>query len=295
MAFDPKNNTISVGEGEDFFTDSGQFFLLTLKKISKDPSLAPDHSLKSDWRVIEEWLGCGDGNLSESDLDKVGTAWKAYIAIGLAPSEKLQDSFDHQSHLYKKQGYSFEKDKAPEAVMDVFDRLLATDEEIATKQKTTIEAETLNFKNLLGDIQPSPGARSGNAVPSYTGSDIGVKVDRQKLPIAIAAIWLLVSIPFSIPIHEELFRDNDFLSRIFSWLIVGSAAWVPFGWRWLTNKQTYPRAFALLVVLAGLALVLIFLNDRYLDEYFYVPLGATVTFAAIILSHDGWRVFRKNY
>lgn len=289
MAFDPKNNTISVGEGEDFFADSGQFFLLTLKKLSEDPSLAPDHRLKSDWRVIEEWLGCADRKLNEIDLDKIARAWKAYIAIGLAPSEKLQDSFDLQSQMYKKQGYSFEKDKAPEAVMDVFDRLLATDEEIATKQKTTIEAETLNFKNLLRDIQPSSGARSINSVPSYTGRENGVKVDRQKLPIAIAAIWLLVSIPFSIPIHEELFRDDDFLSRVFSWLIVGSAAWVPFGWRWLTNKQTYPRAFVLLVVLAGLALVFIFLNDRYLEDYFYVPLGATVTFAAIILSHDGWR------
>lgn len=286
MAFDPKNNTISVGEGEDFSADSGQFFVLTLKKLSEDPSFAHDHRLKSDWRVIEEWLGCGDGNLSESDLDKIGRAWKAYTAIGLAPSEKLQDSFDLQSQMYKKQGYSFEKDKAPKAVMDVFDRLLATDEEIATKQKTTIEVETLNFKNLLRDVKPSQGARSVNAVPSYTGRENGVKVDRQKLPIAIAAIWLLVSIPFSIPIHEELFRDDDFLSRVFSWLIVGSAAWVPFGWRWLTNKQTYPKAFVLLVVLAGLALVLIFLNDRYLDEYFYVPLCATVTFAAIILSHD---------
>ena len=295
MAFDPKNNTISVGEGEDFFADSGQFFLLTLKKLSEDPSLAPDHRLKSDWRVIEEWLGCADRKLNEIDLDKIARAWKAYIAIGLAPSEKLQDSFDLQSQMYKKQGYSFEKDKAPEAVMDVFDRLLATDEEIATKQKTTIEAETLNFKNLLRDIQPSSGARSINSVPSYTGRENGVKVDRQKLPIAIAAIWLLVSIPFSIPIHEELFRDDDFLSRVFSWLIVGSAAWVPFGWRWLTNKQTYPRAFVLLVVLAGLALVFIFLNDRYLEDYFYVPLGATVTFAAIILSHDGWRIFGKNY
>lgn len=263
MAFDPKNNTISVGEGEDFSADSGQFFVLTLKKISEDPGLAPDHGLKSDWRVIEEWLGCADRNLNEIDLDKIARAWKAYIAIGLAPSEKLQDSFDHQSHLYKKQGYSFERDRAPRAVMDVFDRLLATDEEIATKQKSTIEEETINFKNVLRGVGTSPGTLSGNDFPSHAGRESDVKIDRQKLPIAIAAIWLLLSIPFSIPIHEELFRENDFLSRIFSWLIVGSAAWVPFGWKWLTNKQTYPSAFVFLAVLAGLALVFVFLNDRY--------------------------------
>ncbi|MCU9849325.1 hypothetical protein OEZ60_15080 [Defluviimonas sp. WL0024] len=292
MAFDPKSNTISVGEGEDFFADSGQFFILTLKKLSEDPSLEAGHRLKNDWRVIEEWLGCRDRELNHGDMDRIARAWKAYLAIGLAPSEKLQASFDHQSRVYKMEGYSPEKDKAPAAVMDVFDRLLATDGEIAAKQKRTIKEEARKYSSLLHDFDLERGTRDSSA--SHNGGLKGMKVDKEKLPKAIAAIWLLLSIPLSIPIYEEFFRGDDILSRVFSWLIVGSASWLPFGWRWLTNNQAYPRAFVALVALCGIGLIFLFLDDRYLDEYFYIPLAWTMTFVAIAVSHDGMRILRRS-
>ena len=70
MAFDPKRNIITVGEGQDFLADSGQFFLLTLKKMSEDTNLSEKgrkHSRK-EWRIIEEWLGCKDRQLNDNDI-----------------------------------------------------------------------------------------------------------------------------------------------------------------------------------------------------------------------------------
>lgn len=293
MAFDPQKNIITVGDGQDFLADSGQFFILTLKKFANDTNLsekARRHS-RNEWRVIEEWLGCQDRELNENDMDKIAKAWKAYLAIGLSPSAKLQSTFDHFHQSYKDEGYTFEMDRAPSAVMDVFDRLLATDKEIRAKQKADMAEEASKWGSLLRDL----GSTRSNHGSRYQGSGLkGWNVDKEKLSISIAAIWLLLSIPLSNPIHEEFIGENDLLSRIFSWLIVGAAAWVPFGWRWLTNKQPYPRVLIFLAVASGILLMFLFINDRYLEDYFYVPLGATVTFVAIVLSHDGIRLLTKK-
>lgn len=296
MAFDPNKNIITVGEGEDFLADSGKFFITMLKKSSADPRLKPGAGgrLKRDWGIIETWLGCSGRELNQNDFDKIGKAWKAYIAIGLAPSFKLQETFDQLSEKYKKEGYSFKADKAPTEVMDVFDRLMATEEEIKIKRKSDIEKDKAMLKEAFessGFLQKNSSKKE--SATSSTGTS-SLNIDKDKLPIAIAVIWLALSIPLSIPVYEEFFYDDDILNRIFSWALVGSGAWVPVGWKWLTNKKTYPRLFVISAMLIGVTVTILFLDDRYLDDHLYVPVGAIIAFLSIVYAYDGSSFFKRK-
>ncbi len=131
--------------------DSGIFFIHDLKKISGESNTPQD--IVNDWLIVEEWLGCENREISKEDEEKIGRAWKAYLAIGLAPSFPLQPSFDGVSKQYKDAGYSFERDKAPTKVMDVFDRLLATKEELAVKRKHDWDEEKKKFETLFKSLK----------------------------------------------------------------------------------------------------------------------------------------------
>lgn len=133
MSFNKDTNTITLDKNSDFLVDSGVFFIHILKKTSLSGDSPSE--LNSDWKVIENWLDLNSSNITPEAEAKIGKAWKAYLAIGLAPSFKLQEAFNHYSEQYKKSDYSFKNDKPPTEVMDVFDRLLATDQEISSKRE----------------------------------------------------------------------------------------------------------------------------------------------------------------
>ena len=56
--------------------------------------------------------------------------WKAFLAIGIAPSIALQPSFDYVSNKYKSEEYSFVSDKPPQDVLGVFERLMTSEKDI---------------------------------------------------------------------------------------------------------------------------------------------------------------------
>jgi hypothetical protein len=144
MSFDKNTNTntITLDEKSDFLVDTGVFFMHVLRQESQAEN-ASDKLIK-DWRVIENWLGCKNSEITFKEEAKIGIGWKAYLAIGLAPSFELQPAFDHYSKQYKDSGYSFKEDKPPAEVMDVFDRSLAKDEELSIKRK--YDEDTLKNK-----------------------------------------------------------------------------------------------------------------------------------------------------
>ena len=139
MSFDKDTNTITLDENSDFLVDSGVFFINMLRQTSLAEN-APDELVK-DWQIIENWLGCENREITSTEEEKIGKGWKSYLAIGLAPSFKLQPAFDHYSKQYKESGFSFKEDKPPTEVMDVFDRLLATDKELSAKRTHDWDAE----------------------------------------------------------------------------------------------------------------------------------------------------------
>lgn len=147
MTYDRKTSTIYLDSGSDFMADSGAHFVLTLKKLSEEKNAPAD--ILNDWRVIEKWLGCAGREISQADEEKIGRAWRVYFAIGLAPSFTLQPIFDKISEQYQQDGDSYGGDKAPTEVMDVFDRLLATKEDISAKRAHDIEVEKAKFQKVF--------------------------------------------------------------------------------------------------------------------------------------------------
>lgn len=147
MTYDKKTNTIRVSPGSDFLVDSGVFWIHTLKKLSKGANAS--QGLQNDWKTIESWLGCEGRELTEADEQKIGKAWRAYLAIGLAPSFALQPAFDFISNKYKESAETRPGDVAPVGVMDVFDRLHASEDEISAKRAHDIEVEKKKFREVL--------------------------------------------------------------------------------------------------------------------------------------------------
>lgn len=139
-----KPNPLMFSPDSDFTYDSGIFFVTSLKDIANKPE-APDQ-LKADWETISEWLGYKEGEFTESQSATMGNAWKSYMALGVAPSIKLQKSFSVSSKTIKASGFDTKTHLPPKEVLQVFDRLMATEEEIQLKRKADLE----NFKQLLG-------------------------------------------------------------------------------------------------------------------------------------------------
>jgi hypothetical protein len=99
MSFNKDTNTITLDKSSDFLVGSGVFFIHMLRKtsLSNDSS----NELICDWKTIENWLKLENGNITSETEAQIGKAWKAYLAIGLAPSFKLQEAFNHYSEQYK--------------------------------------------------------------------------------------------------------------------------------------------------------------------------------------------------
>lgn len=150
VTYKSDDNTIIIDKNSDFSVDSGVFFIHTLKQMANEKDATTE--FKSLWNVIETWLDCKNRELSKSDENKIAKAWKAYYAIGKSPSIELQPAFDMFSKKYREEGYCYSSDKAPSEVINVFDKLMATDEQIEAKRKSDFQK---GESNKLGTI-PKP-------------------------------------------------------------------------------------------------------------------------------------------
>jgi hypothetical protein len=160
MTYDRERNVITVGENSDFLEDSGVYFLYMMKKIVEESSTATALQIR-DFGKIKKWLGCEGRDITKLDEEKMAKAWKAYLAMGKAPSITLQPTFDYFSEKYKNEGYSPIADRAPSSVYGVFMRMMASDDEIKLKReynaaqfiktdegKKTLERMRVNFAEV---------------------------------------------------------------------------------------------------------------------------------------------------
>jgi hypothetical protein len=154
MSYDSKTGTINSGPESDFLAHSGAHFVNALRRLSQDSTTPPQ--VKSDWKILEDWLGCIGRAPTDGDNERIRKAWCAYFAIGVAPSHELQPVFDSFSDKHKASGQPYTSDKPPENVMDVFDRLLASDADIKKKQADDIAAEKKKFAKLLDNLPGRP-------------------------------------------------------------------------------------------------------------------------------------------
>ncbi|WP_311969111.1 hypothetical protein [Pseudomonas baltica] len=127
----------------DLFASSGTYYLRILESLASEQG-APQ-TLRNDWEAICRWVGSRDV-LSLANEQRINAAWQAYLAVGLAPSVNLQPAFDY---AHGKWGKTNSSDKPPTYVMDAFDRMLATDKEIAHKRALDVKAEGEKFAGIM--------------------------------------------------------------------------------------------------------------------------------------------------
>jgi len=147
----PENINIDDFESIKFF---GVMFIKNLQKIANNQIKLDKEipeSIKIDWRIISEWLKL-EHTLQELDtnhLEIVEKAWLAYLARGDAPSLKLKPVFQKFSSIPKKNEYL--KNLPPPIIINIFDSLLATREEIV-KKRLEDNLSQMKDKNILSTI-----------------------------------------------------------------------------------------------------------------------------------------------
>ena len=79
---------------------------------------------KDTWNTLSTGLELGGGEPGPSELERIGKAWKSYLAMGKAPSVAWVRQFRTFARDCKLAGYDFKRDKPPAEVIAVFDRML---------------------------------------------------------------------------------------------------------------------------------------------------------------------------
>ncbi|HEY2851127.1 MAG TPA: hypothetical protein VGI97_14710 [Gemmatimonadaceae bacterium] len=129
-----------------FIHETGHFYLEVLGDLAKAPSATED--LKADYQTIREWVGAeGDKPFTREQHEQFARGFEAYLMEGKAPSATLKTAFFRFKNwlldIYKNVR-ALGVDLTPE-VRGVFDRLLASKEEIADAERTA------NVEPLYGD------------------------------------------------------------------------------------------------------------------------------------------------
>lgn len=128
MPYESSTNTIFLGEGESFSLESGVFFLHNLAKLAGMPN--SPRQIREDYDLISRTVGIENGVIDSASEEKFREYYRDYLAVGIAPSVRLQPSFDRL-----RLEFDAVKIKAlPQGIRAAFDRLLATDEEIGEKR-----------------------------------------------------------------------------------------------------------------------------------------------------------------
>lgn len=118
-----------------FLHESGHAFLEFLRVDAQEG----DAASKSELDVIAKWLGKENiDELSDDDLEKFARGFESYLMEGKAPSTKLGEVFrtvsDWMKYIYRTlTGLNVE---LTDEVRGVFDRMLATEEEITTARES---------------------------------------------------------------------------------------------------------------------------------------------------------------
>jgi len=119
-----------------FLHEAGHFYLELMKKLSKR-SDAPEQ-FKADIKSILDYIGAESlDDLKTEHHEKFAKAFEAYLMEGKAPSKSLRKAFFKFKlwlvNIYR--GFKLNVELTPE-IRGVFDRMLATDEEIIAANET---------------------------------------------------------------------------------------------------------------------------------------------------------------
>lgn len=149
-----------------FLHESGHFYLEVLKTLASEVD-APEQ-IKGDFETIQKWLGHeGDAPISVEQHEQFARGFESYLMEGKAPSEGLRKAFAAfkvwLTNIYKSLK-NLNVELTPE-VRGVFDRILATDDEIA-KAQAKQNFEPLFKEPAIYGLSPEDFARYQSAIDS---------------------------------------------------------------------------------------------------------------------------------
>ena len=145
----PMERTLTPPLAPDLMANAGGSFVRMLRDVAQDAKTT--EGIRNDWTIIRLWLGDCNSELSAAHLETVGKAWRAYLAIGLAPSHELQPVFDSIHERFSTA--EAKRDIPPVEIMDAFDRMLASDAQIKAKRSSDTEAERAKFAQAMEGLQ----------------------------------------------------------------------------------------------------------------------------------------------
>lgn len=149
MTYDGKTNIVTIGRNSDqtdVMADLGVSWIYEMRADAARPN-APS-GIVADWIALEAWLGCVGRELNQDDHSKIGDAFRSYFARAKPPSAEMESAFRHFAKDAKhpnRVGVA-----APPHIERVFDRILATDEEIQSKRQTA--PQPVKMQSHMGKV-----------------------------------------------------------------------------------------------------------------------------------------------
>lgn len=133
------------GTTASFHKETGKAFFDIFRELSSS-SDAPE-KVKQDFKMLSDWLGYTDASNMQPDLEKMSIAWTSYLALGLAPSMQLVSAFE----TYKEDSTreKWPTIGLPPNIREIFDRMLATDNEIAKMRETRQSDWAFDFSKAI--------------------------------------------------------------------------------------------------------------------------------------------------
>jgi hypothetical protein len=200
VPYDSRSGSIDISPNEELVPEMAPHFIHMLRDLATDPT-APAQ-IKQDWAILQEWLGCAEHGLTAEHDQRVTTAWKGYLGRGAAPGLSLQPTFSQFRARHHSSGQP-PVPPPPRRVAEVFDRLLATDEEI--KALREFERRAMARSNAqMSAPQPRSTLRDQSLSVFLFGSHEGVR----RLSVALAAIWGLLWLAYAVILQADLWGEN---------------------------------------------------------------------------------------
>lgn len=127
-------NLFKAANLSTFLHESGHLYLEVTKQVSERSS-APEQ-VKRDWQTVLDFIGAEQGKPITRDAhEKFAKAFETYLSEGRAPSEELRGVFERFKswllYVYRGAARAIGLPAIAPEIRDVFDRMLATDAELA--------------------------------------------------------------------------------------------------------------------------------------------------------------------
>ncbi len=167
ITFTPNNESIvKLFESSNlstFLHEIGHFYVNVLRQVAATQGDGVEQA-KADWQVMREFVGHeGDSKFNVEQEEKLARAFEAYLMEGNAPSQELRTAFDRFKawflNIYKSVT-NLDVEIKPD-LRAVFDRLLASDEQIDAMRGTFLFRPDKGVLEVLNDQERKAYLRKG--------------------------------------------------------------------------------------------------------------------------------------